>query len=394
MRTASPVEILAAPLVDLRQALQAADYRQDTLRQRLSLQYPDDIGSLNHTPAILRLASDPSPLATALRLFFLEADESPANVRKLLGRIATRRWEEAGLLAVGTSTVRARLRIDAVGNQFLLGDLRFRRCDRRALGLRRGDPVYPPSADSILLREAVIGVAGGDVLDLCTGSGVQAVAVAATAARVVGVDINPRAVTMARLNAVLNGTTRVEILQGDLYAACTGQRFATIIANPPFVTSPYTTAPSYHAGGPTGDDVLRRIIRGWSKHLHPGGRAFAVTHVGIRRGDSLEGVCRRWMKGFPGRALVAQLEAGSPVDLAAAQAQFALEHGTHAYAAEVRRWVDFLQRHRIEQIVALLLVAEQGKVAAPEIIDAQARVLPLPLSAPAHQRIADWLAQR
>jgi len=394
MRSPSPVDKLSPVLADLRAALQEAEYRQDTLRQLLQVQYPDDIGAINHTPAILRLDGDRSPRAIALRLFFLEANESPTHVRRLLGRAGAQRWEDLGLLETGTEGVRARLRIDPVNEHLLLGDRRFRRFDRRAMGLRGGDPVYPPSADSLMLREAVSALSRGDVLDLCTGSGVQAVSRAAEADHVVGVDINPRAVAMARINARLNDAANVEMVEGDLYAPLTSRRFATIVANPPFVTSPYSTAPSYHAGGPTGDEVLQRIIDGWNDHLEPRGRAFAITHVGIRQGETLERVARRWMRGFRGRALVCQLESGSPVDLAAAQAQFALERGTNAYAGEVRRWVDFLRRHRIEQVVAVIVAAERGAGKSVEVIDAQPRVLPLPLSTPAHQRIADWLALR
>ena len=50
----------------------------------------------------------------------------------------------------------ARLRIDPVGEQYFLGDRRFRRFDRTALRLGGRDPVYPPSSDSLMLRDAVV----------------------------------------------------------------------------------------------------------------------------------------------------------------------------------------------------------------------------------------------
>ncbi len=256
------------------------------------------------------------------------------------------------------------------------------------------DPVYPPSADSIILREAVVAVAGGSGLDLCTGSGVQALAQAAVAADITAVDINPRAVAVARLNARLNAASNVDVQLGNLYAGVPRRRFDTIIANPPFVSSPHAHGPSYHAGGATGDELLRRVIRGFATHLRPSGRAFAISHVGLRAGQELADIGRRWFRTFRGRAAVFELESGTAVDLAAAQSLFAIEHGLSAYENEVRRWVEYLERHRIARIAAILIVAENTGVPGFELVDARQRILPLPLSPPLPQRVTDWLAQR
>lgn len=395
---------LDAALAVLREALRAAGYDQEALNRTLGINYPDDVGILNRVPAILRLRADRSALATAVRLFFLEADEARADAARLLSRPGIGVLGRVGLLQQRNGRVRARLRIDPVADQLLLADRRFLGTDRAALSLGRAssppsptrnrstDPVYPPSADSILLREAVVAVAGGTVLDLCTGSGVQAIAQAHIAGAVTAVDVNPRAVAVATLNANLNATSNVAVELGNLYGGVQRRRYDTIIANPPFVSSPHRRAPSYHAGGATGDDLLRPIIRGFSKHLLPGGRAFAITHVGLRSGQELAQVGRRWFRAFPGRAVVFELESGSAIDLAAAQSLFALERGVSAYANEVRRWVEYLRQHRIERIAAVVIVAENTGTPALDVVDARRRVLPLPLSPPLPQRVADWFA--
>jgi carbamoyltransferase len=209
---------------------------------------------------------------------------------------------------------------------------------------------------------------------------------------VVAVDVNPRAVAMARHNAELNDARNIEVRLGDLYAPVRSEQFDLIIANPPFVSSPYEQAPSYHAGGPTGDRVLRRVIRGWRHYLMKGGRAFAVSHVAIRRGTTIDAVARGWFRGFPGRALVLVLETGTDVDLAAAQSLFALRQGLSAYAREQKRWRDYLRRHRIESISLVLIAAERAGRAKVEVVDARPRVLPLPLTPGPAQRIEEWLA--
>jgi SAM-dependent methyltransferase len=229
------------------------------------------------------------------------------------------------------------------------------------------------------------------MLDLCTGTGVQALQQAAAVQSALAVDINPRAVALARYNAQLNGVEHLDVRLGDGYAPVCGVQFDLITANPPFVASPYAHGPAYHAGGATGDRVLRRLIAGFGRHLRPGGRAFAVSHIALRARETLAGVAAGWFDGFPGRALVAIVETGSPVDLAAAQALFALDRGLAAYATEVRRWLAYLRRHRVHEVAAILVAAERGVARGVEVIDAQPRVLPLPLSAPPARRIADWL---
>ena len=379
----------AVPL-QLSAKLRVAGYTPETLQRCLGIAMPDDIGLLNHAPALERLGRDNSAAATMMRLFFLEVAEPQARVARVFGRRGC-----AGLVALGVlrrqgRTLQARMRIDAVGGQYVVADRRFHAADRAALRLPKGDAVYPPSSDSLMLRDAVIAPDARHVLDLCTGSGIQALQLAGAVERLVAVDINPRAAAVARFNARLNGVENLDVRVGDLYAPVRGERFDVIIANPPFVTSPYANAPSYHSGGPRGDRVLRRIIAGLPGHLGDGGRAFAITHLAVRPGEDVRSVAGEWFRDFPGRALVLVVETGTPVDLAAAQALFALDRGLKAYAAEVRRWVEYLHRHRIERVSALLIVAERGDRRAVDVVDAQPRVLPLPLAPQPVERIKSW----
>jgi len=383
---------MAAALDVLRGRLAEIGYTPDALRRLLHVTFPDDVGLLNHAPAVERLAHDHSALATAVRLFFLEAGVTPRAVAAVFSRRDCAALVAAGVLRSRSGRAYARARIDPIGDQYFLSDRRLRACDRGALGLPGRDPVYPPGSDSVILRDAVVAADARGVLDLCTGSGVQAVQRAGHADHVVAVDVNPRAVAVTRMNAQLNGVGNVNVHVGDLYAPVRGQAFDLITANPPFVASPYARGPAYHAGGPTGDRVLRRILAGLDKHLAPGGRAFAISHVALRSGEDVAARATAWFRRFSGRALVLVLETGTAVDLAAAQALFALDRGLAAYAAEVRRWVAYLRRHRIRTVALLLIVAERGVRRGVEVVEAQPRVLPIPLSPPPAQRIAAWLA--
>jgi release factor glutamine methyltransferase len=72
------------------------------------------------------------------------------------------------------------------------------------------------------------------VLDMGTGSGVNAILAASKAAEVVAVDINPVAVGAARNNAAYNGVAdRIEIRRSDVFSNVDGE-FDLIIFDPPF----------------------------------------------------------------------------------------------------------------------------------------------------------------
>src|SRR6185369_14241112 len=96
------------------------------------------------------------------------------------------------------------------------------------------------------------------VLDLGCGQGLQALLAAPHAADVVATDRNPRAVSLTRLAAALNGSS-VAARQGDLLEPVTGELFDLVVSNPPFVVSPgrrYT----YRDAGLEGDEVCRRLV--------------------------------------------------------------------------------------------------------------------------------------
>jgi release factor glutamine methyltransferase len=75
------------------------------------------------------------------------------------------------------------------------------------------------------------------VLDMGTGSGIQAITAAQRGSRVVAVDINPEAVKYAKRNVKANGVEeRVSVLQGDLFSPLSNNdRFDIIFFTPPYL---------------------------------------------------------------------------------------------------------------------------------------------------------------
>ena len=135
------------------------------------------------------------------------------------------------------------------------------------------------------------------VLDLCTGSGVIAIALARelAAARVVAVEVSPQAAALARRNAERNRVAdRVEVRVGDLWAPVAGERFDLIASNPPYIATAViaTLAPEVRRepavaldGGADGLAFYDRITVEAMAHLAPSG-ALVVEH-GFDQADAV-----------------------------------------------------------------------------------------------------------
>jgi ribosomal protein L3 glutamine methyltransferase len=133
----------------------------------------------------------------------------------------------------------------------------------------------------------------GNVLDLCTGSGVIAIqaAHAFEGAKVDALDISAGALEVAAHNVADYGLqNRVRLLQSDVFSALKKQRYDIILSNPPYVNTAsmaalpaeFTHEPALAlAGGADGMDVVRRILQGAATHLKRHG--LLVLEIGHER---------------------------------------------------------------------------------------------------------------
>jgi len=137
-------------------------------------------------------------------------------------------------------------------------------------------------------------------LDLCTGSGCIAIALAAkcAAATVTATDISPEALALARENAARNGMAeRIDFKPGDGFAAvAAGQTFDLIVSNPPYIASEEiaTLEPEVRDfdprlaldGGADGLDFYRRLAREAQPFLKAGGKL--MVEFGDGQADDLK----------------------------------------------------------------------------------------------------------
>ena len=128
------------------------------------------------------------------------------------------------------------------------------------------------------------------ILDLCTGSGCIAIAVALALpeAEVIGIDISEAALDVARLNASTLGAANVRFFRADVLADCfdAGSPADLIISNPPYVRQSEATSMGAHVVNHEphvalfvpDDDALRfyRAIAAVGRRILRHGRQIAV----------------------------------------------------------------------------------------------------------------------
>lgn len=249
------------------------------------------------------------------------AADGPALVAHVLG---VPRGELSRLVVLGgaltceqTDRLDALLdaRADRVPLQHLTGTAGFRR-----LELSVGPGVFVPRPETEVLAglgvEAASACAGGAaggadggadgevlVVDLCTGSGAVALAVAdeVPTARVVALELDPSAVAWARRNVERLGLgDRVDVREGDVDGAAAGLladlagRVDVVLANPPYIppgmvpTEPevrdHDPQVALYGGGTDGLEVPRAVVACAAVLLRDGG-LFAMEHADVQ-GDS------------------------------------------------------------------------------------------------------------
>jgi release factor glutamine methyltransferase len=158
----------------------------------------------------------------------------------------------------------------------------------RTVELAVGPGVFVPRPETEVVAQLAIDAARGMdrpvVVDLATGSGAIALAVAAEvpAAVVTGVERNPSALAWARRNVAGLALPNVRVLEGDLADALPGLAGSVdvVVSNPPYIPDgmiPRDPEVRLHDpadalfGGPDGLDPMRAVVATAARLLRPGG---------------------------------------------------------------------------------------------------------------------------
>ena len=199
-----------------------------------------------------------------------------------LGRSRTwlRTWPEATVEEPAAARFRAWIARRAGGEPvaYLLGRTGFHAID---LTVTPATLIPRPETEELVERALALGGEGIRVLDIGTGSGAIALALATARPdwRVAATETSPEALAVARANAAERGLDRVELRAGDLFADLEGP-WDLIVSNPPYVAAddPHLDQGDAAfepraalAAGPDGLDCLRRLTAEARTRLAPGG---------------------------------------------------------------------------------------------------------------------------
>ena len=145
---------------------------------------------------------------------------------------------------------------------------------------------------------------GGDILDLCCGSGAIGISIAklAKGAHVTCSDLSKDALEVADRNARLNDCRSVKFTESDMFAAFCGRlgkkKFNLIISNPPYIPPSVIEGLEPEVrdhepmmaldGGADGLDFYRIIAQHAPEHLKKGG--VLMLEIGFDQKDAVKGL--------------------------------------------------------------------------------------------------------
>lgn len=160
------------------------------------------------------------------------------------------------------SSVRNELETVILGKKFIL-------CPR----------VFSPvgtMTSEFLARHLVVNL-GDIVLDLGTGTGIQAIIAAEKTRKVVASDINPHAVSCAKKNVQLNYLEdKIKVREGDLFQPVKHEHFDLIIWSPPYLPLEYHSILERSWCCGENSELIERFLYEAKEHLTNNGKIEAV----------------------------------------------------------------------------------------------------------------------
>jgi Methyltransferase small domain len=137
-------------------------------------------------------------------------------------------------------------------------------------------------------------------IDLGTGSGIHAILATDHCERVVGADVNPRALAFSQFNAALNGATNIDFVHSDLFDSIEGT-CDLLVANPPYAPDGAAKpGDNFWSGGERGTDLLCRIVEAIPTRLDRDGTAHVISLYPNPPQTTIRDHFERWLGGSLG----------------------------------------------------------------------------------------------
>jgi release factor glutamine methyltransferase len=183
--------------------------------------------------------------------------------------------------------------------QHLLGTVEF--CGHTFAIDKRAMVPRPETEELVELLQSRIENRESKIVDVGTGSGVIALSLAAKfpEAEVYAADISEDALALARENAARLGLERVHFQKSDLLESLP-ERFNLIVANLPYISMQDRHLLAREVlhdpevalfGGPSGDELVRKLIEKAPSHLEAGG--MLALEIGLGQAEGLSDFLRQ-----------------------------------------------------------------------------------------------------
>jgi SAM-dependent methyltransferase len=341
---AAPRRLLRA----LRAALEAVDYSEGRFERCLGASISERIAD----PAVdvHRLAGKRA-FETLARLFYAGTAVPARSLGAAIGQLDVADLQRGGLVETSGDLVRARIRIEPHRHLLIASDrLDYERADH-VIGV---DPSATRTARLTATRNA------DAMLDLGTGGGLHALLAARRSDRVLGVDVNPRALAFAAINEGLNAIENVSWLEGSWFEPVGVETFDLIVANLPFAISPDTSLLFRDSELP-GDSLVPMVLHEAAARLTDGGIAQVLCNWVNRPGDDWAAPLREWVAGTGADALL--LHTGT-VDAATYAGLWNARAGPESRQASVERWLRHYEASGIEAIAGGMVVLRRRDAGA------------------------------
>lgn len=313
---------------------------------------------------VLARLDDAGAMGTLGRVMLFGLPAPALRLAQAIAPMTLGEWEAAGLIEQRGDEVRARALFFPIEDLVLLTDRPVPNDEPHP-----ADFVMAVGGGTKLLLAVMIRRPCSRLVDLGTGCGIAALVGARFSERVLGVDLNERAVHYARINAVLNDLPTAAFEADDFNALAERPdlmgSFDRVLAQPAFVIVPERRYVYRDAAG-KGDEAVRRTVELATSLLAEGGLAQLVVNWVHPKGEDADERLRSW---FEGRGCDAWIIRSRQDDARAyAERWFQPAQAMTSPAerqVELDRWVQFYEAEGIEAVSSGVMTLRKRGDAAP-----------------------------
>jgi methylase of polypeptide subunit release factors len=367
------------------QQFRSIGFTVDGVQQRLGAVASSALARDELVPARRELRHDTSPLSVAISLFLLADAVEAEDAEALLGPLG----ETGELLEVAGSLARSRVEIAPhqaddlawwIAADWPTGRLHAQLPREHVLGV---------GGASVMLAQSAVRHSVGSALDIGTGCGIQAFHLAQDSQHVVGTDISERCLEFARYNSILNDID-VELRQGNMLNPVKGERFDSVVSNPPFViAAPESARHTYRDSGQRGDGLCGELVARMHDHLNDGRYAQLLANWEITDPTDWSRHPRQWLADSPLDAWVLQREVQDPAAYVSTWLTDAGDAYGGEYATRYDQWLTALENRGVVGIgFGLINLRANGSVTPLRVMQHADQ----PLRQPIGGDIGRWFA--